>query len=55
MSKMRLKRDLPTKVCRTCGKAFSWRRKWARDWDTVQFCSQRCRGERRRDFRSQSR
>ncbi|MFN2247821.1 MAG: DUF2256 domain-containing protein [Candidatus Promineifilaceae bacterium] len=55
MSKMRLKRDLPTKVCRTCGKAFSWRRIWARDWDSVQFCSQGCRGESKRGDRWQSR
>ncbi|MFY7718472.1 MAG: DUF2256 domain-containing protein, partial [Brevundimonas sp.] len=26
-----------------CGKPFSWRRKWARDWDQVKVCSDRCR------------
>ncbi|WP_209008664.1 DUF2256 domain-containing protein [Roseibium polysiphoniae] len=40
---MRKKADLPQKICRTCGRPFSWRRKWNRDWDTVLYCSQRCR------------
>lgn len=37
------KGDLPQKVCLACGRPFSWRRKWARDWDQVKFCSDRCR------------
>ena len=37
------KRDLPEKTCVVCGKPFSWRRKWARDWDQVKVCSDRCR------------
>ena len=37
------KRDLPQKTCVVCGKPFSWRRKWARDWDQVTVCSDRCR------------
>jgi len=37
------KRDLPQKTCVSCGKPFSWRRKWERDWDQVKFCSDRCR------------
>ncbi|NBC21254.1 MAG: DUF2256 domain-containing protein [Alphaproteobacteria bacterium] len=31
------------KTCPACGRPFSWRRKWARDWDAVVYCSQRCR------------
>ena len=42
--KMRRKGDLPEKICASCGRPFSWRRKWARDWENVRFCSQRCRG-----------
>jgi len=38
------KGDLPQKTCAACGRAFSWRRKWARDWESVRFCSDRCRG-----------
>jgi hypothetical protein len=31
------------KPCRTCGRTITWRRKWARDWDEVQYCSDACR------------
>jgi len=37
------KGDLPQKVCAACGLPFAWRKKWARDWDQVRFCSDRCR------------
>ncbi|MBK1636274.1 DUF2256 domain-containing protein [Rhodovulum adriaticum] len=43
MARMRKKGDLPTKVCTACGRPFAWRRKWARDWENVRFCSDRCR------------
>lgn len=43
MARMIRKADLPTKMCASCGLPFSWRRKWARDWDEVKFCSDRCR------------
>ena len=42
---MRCKGDLPTKVCAACARPFSWRKKWARDWEAVRFCSERCRNE----------
>ncbi|MDX2131558.1 MAG: DUF2256 and DUF3253 domain-containing protein [Planctomycetota bacterium] len=35
--------ELPTKVCRSCGREFSWRKKWERDWESVRYCSDRCR------------
>lgn len=41
--KMRKKADLPSKSCARCGLPFSWRKKWARDWENVKFCSERCR------------
>lgn len=41
--KMRKKSELPSKVCFTCGRPFAWRRKWARDWEQVRYCSDRCR------------
>lgn len=37
------KGELPQKACARCGRPFAWRRKWARDWDQVMFCSDRCR------------
>ncbi len=42
-SRGRSKGDLPQKVCATCARPFAWRKKWARDWDNVRFCSERCR------------
>ncbi|MDX2237587.1 MAG: DUF2256 domain-containing protein, partial [Hyphomonadaceae bacterium] len=26
-----------------CGRPFAWRKKWARDWEAVKYCSDRCR------------
>lgn len=43
MPRMRKKTELPTRICRACGRPFAWRRKWARDWDRVLSCSDRCR------------
>ncbi|MGR3541927.1 MAG: DUF2256 domain-containing protein [Hasllibacter sp.] len=43
MSRMVRKGDLPTKDCAACGRPFAWRRKWARVWDEVRYCSERCR------------
>jgi hypothetical protein len=34
---------LPEKPCQQCRKPMIWRKKWARDWDEVKFCSDRCR------------
>ena len=33
----------PTKICPGCGRPFEWRRKWARCWEAVKWCSDRCR------------
>ncbi len=40
------KAELPTKTCATCGRPFTWRKKWARDWENVRYCSERCRKQR---------
>jgi hypothetical protein len=37
------KGDLPQKICAACGLPFTWRKKWARDWENVRYCSERCR------------
>jgi len=36
------KQHLPQKICITCRKSFSWRKKWERSWDEVKYCSERC-------------
>ncbi|MEN3163570.1 DUF6134 family protein [Tistrella mobilis] len=46
MPKMRRKADLPVKLCAACGRPFAWRRKWARDWEAVRYCSDACRQKR---------
>jgi hypothetical protein len=37
------KEHLPTKVCRTCQRPFSWRKKWEKNWEQVLYCSDKCR------------
>ena len=39
----------PSKVCPVCQRPFSWRKKWARVWDQVIYCSERCRQRRPED------
>ncbi|MBY0488526.1 MAG: DUF2256 domain-containing protein [Gemmatimonadaceae bacterium] len=33
----------PDKLCARCGRPFSWRKKWERDWESVRYCSDKCR------------
>ena len=40
------KANLPEKPCAACGRPIIWRKKWARDWEQVKFCSDRCRSAR---------
>ena len=39
--------DVPSvpepKTCASCGRTIDWRRKWARSWDEVKYCSDACR------------
>jgi hypothetical protein len=37
-----IKNGFAPRICVTCGKPFEWRKKWARDWEKVLYCSQRC-------------
>jgi hypothetical protein len=46
MPKTRKKAELPTKTCPACGRPFAWRKKWAREWERVLYCSERCRRSR---------
>ena len=47
MAKMIRKSDLPTKTCATCGRPFTWRKKWEKVWQDVRYCSDRCRTTKR--------
>ena len=31
------------RICASCGRAFAWRKAWARDWEQVRYCSDGCR------------
>ncbi|MDB2325365.1 DUF2256 domain-containing protein [Alphaproteobacteria bacterium] len=42
MAKMLQKKNLPSKICVTCGRPFTWRKKWERDWEEVRYCSKAC-------------
>lgn len=42
----RKKENLPTKTCPVCGRPFTWRKKWEKNWDEVKYCSKRCRNHR---------
>lgn len=37
------KASLPSKPCTACGLAMSWRRRWAKNWGDVKYCSDACR------------
>jgi hypothetical protein len=37
------KQSLPSKPCVACGRPMSWRKRWAKNWDEVKFCSDACR------------
>lgn len=37
------KTTLPSKVCIVCNRPFTWRKKWAKVWEEVKYCSDRCR------------
>lgn len=52
MGRMVKKGDLPQKPCAGCGRPFAWRKKWARDWETVRYCSDRCRTAAKKPVRS---
>ncbi|MGI9523754.1 MAG: DUF2256 domain-containing protein [Hyphomicrobiaceae bacterium] len=41
------KANLAEKVCATCARPFRWRKKWAKIWNEVRYCSHRCRRGKR--------
>lgn len=43
------KQYLPVKNCSHCGRPFTWRKKWARAWDEIRYCSDKCRTSRKKN------
>ena len=41
------KASLPVKTCVACGREMSWRKRWAKTWDAVKYCSDACRDGKR--------
>ena len=41
-------KNLPFKKCIICNLPFNWRKKWAKEWDNVKYCSQRCRKNKKK-------
>ncbi|MFL2770569.1 MAG: DUF2256 domain-containing protein [Rhodospirillaceae bacterium] len=46
---MQRKPYLPSKVCVTCKRPFTWRKKWEKEWESVKYCSRRCQRESKKD------
>jgi hypothetical protein len=40
------KENLPSKICITCNRPFTWRKKWEKVWEEVKYCSDKCKGGR---------
>jgi hypothetical protein len=40
----KVKNGFAPKICITCNLPFEWRKKWAKDWENVKYCSKRCAG-----------
>ncbi len=41
-----------SKTCESCGREIEYRKKWARDWDQVKYCSDKCRQNKNKfDYR----
>jgi hypothetical protein len=38
------------KICDTCGRIIEPRKKWAKNWDQIKYCSDRCRKHKRKDL-----
>ncbi|MGA1167346.1 MAG: DUF2256 domain-containing protein, partial [Burkholderiaceae bacterium] len=36
------KAQLPTKICAVCQRPMTWRKAWAKNWEQVRYCSERC-------------
>jgi hypothetical protein len=42
------KQHLPSKICMTCQRPFTWRKKWEKNWDDVKYCSDKCRTQKKK-------
>lgn len=40
------KQSLASKSCAVCGRTMTWRKAWAKNWDSVLYCSDACRAKK---------
>ena len=40
------KQSLPSKLCAVCGRTMTWRKAWAKNWESVLYCSDACRSKK---------
>jgi len=40
------KENFPSKTCIVCLRPFVWRKKWAKVWEEVKYCSDSCRSKK---------
>jgi hypothetical protein len=38
-----------TKVCVTCGRTIEYRKKWAKNWNEIKYCGEKCRRNKNTD------
>tara|TARA_B100001250_G_C19350371_1_gene593118 strand:- start:107 stop:499 length:393 start_codon:yes stop_codon:yes gene_type:complete len=38
-----MKTNIPQKSCSSCGRSFTWRKSFTRNWEGVKYCSNACR------------
>ena len=38
-----IEKKLPFKICYTCKRPYTWRKKWKIEWKNVKYCSEKCR------------
>ena len=36
------KKSIPSKICKSCGRTFEWRKKWQNNWQDIKYCSKAC-------------
>lgn len=41
------KQSLPSKLCTVCGRTMTWRKAWAKNWESVLYCSDACRANKK--------
>ena len=41
------RQHLPHKICLVCERPFTWRKKWAKNWENVKYCSEKCKRTKR--------